>query len=316
MMNSFRERDLYKFCFANFSSYSSVAEDDLFVELDRAAKEDGTLNHSLSVKELFSTWSRQAGYPMLTVTRNYENGSITISQERYTIDRFSNLINATTWWIPYNFASAESLTFNDTKPVGWLPQHQRTKLIEPSVNNSWASTEWVLFNKQQTGYYRVMYDRRNWKLLCAELASGNRSRIHSINRSQLLDDLRSFVQTGRWAVGMLIEMVKYLESETEYAPWVAGSKALLYLNERLASTDDYENFRRMTVTIIQLAEKRLAVKSVRNESQSHLSLQTRAILTTLACRFGIGSCENIANDETKIVHFDEQSGRNFAPTRF
>lgn len=293
-----------------------MTEDDLFGELDRAAKEDGTLNSSLSVKELFSTWSRQVAYPMLTVTRNYENGSITISQERYTTDRFSNLTNATTWWIPYNFASAESLTFNDTKPDGWLAQYQRTKLIEPNVNNSWASTEWILFNKQQTGYYRVMYDSRNWKLLCAELASGNRSRIHPINRSQLLDDMKSFVQTGRWPFDMLIEMVRYLKFETDYAPWVAGSKALLYLNERLASTDDYESFRRMTVTIIRSAEKRLAVKSVRNESQSHLFFQTRAILTTLACRFGIGSCENVANDETEIDHFDERRGRNFAPIRF
>lgn len=231
-------------------------------------------------------------------------------------DRFSALINATTWWIPYNFATAKSPSFNDTTPDGWLPQHQRAKLIEPSGNISWAPTEWILFNKQQTSYYRVMYDIQNWKLLIAELNSGPNNKIHPISRAQLLDDQKVFVQSGRLPPNMLIEMVKYLKHESEYVPWVAGSEALLYLNDTLASTEGYEAFRTIAVSIIESAEKLIAVKTLQPESQ--LVFETHAIVAKLACRFGIETCSNVTDAEDIGSTHDEMSEawhkQNYQPT--
>lgn len=257
-------------------------EDDLFDALDRAAKEDGSLHPSLDMGQIFSSWSHQAGFPLLTVQRNYENGSITISQKRYMGSKSSDLINAT-WWIPYNIATAKSPSFNDTTVDGWLPQHQRAKLIEPRGHSEWAPTDWVLFNKQQTGYYRVMYDIRNWKLLIAELNSGPDNNIHPISRAQLLDDNADFVRSGRLPREMLIEMVKYLRYESEYAPWVAGFKAILYLKEALESTEEYKSFHRTVVSIIRSAENVIAAKARLNETQ--ILLETRDIVAHLAHSF-------------------------------
>lgn len=270
-------------------------EDDLFRELDRAAKEDGTLDSSLNMQEIFSSWTRQAGFPVLIVRRNYENGSITISQERYTTDRFNDLVNASAWWIPYNIVTSKSPSFNVTRTDDWLLRHQRTKLIEPRGDNVWAPTDWVLFNKQVTGYYRVMYDTTNWKLLTAELNSGPNNKIHPYSRAQLLDDMESFVKTDRLPKEALIEMVKYLKYETEYAPWLAGSKALLYLNKTLASTDGYETFRHMTVSIIESFERRPVVKIAYNDSFS--LVRTRQVVYELSCRLGFTDCPDITEDE-------------------
>lgn len=195
------------YSFLPFSAFTAVDENDLFDAIDRAAKADGVLDKDLSVRDIFSSWSRQGGFPLLTVRRNYENGSITISQERYLDNKYSPLINTTTWWIPFNFATAKSPSFEDTSVEGWLPQHQRSKLIQPSGNNSWTSKDWVLFNKQQTSYYRVMYDIPNWKLLIAELNSGPNNKIHPISRAQLLDDQAAFVRSGRLPADMLVDMV-------------------------------------------------------------------------------------------------------------
>lgn len=277
-----------------FWAYTNVDEDDLFDVLDQTAKEDGTLNSTLSLKELFSSWSHQSAFPMLKVQRNYENGSITLSQERYTND--TSFIPNNTWWIPYNFATAKSPSFDSTKADDWLPQHQSTKLIEPSSGNSWASTDWVLLNKKLTGYYRVMYDKRNWNLLIAELNSGQISKIHPLSRLQLLNDLADFVMTGRLPAKMLIEMVKYLKHETEHDSWVAGSRALSHLNKSLASTIDYEGFREMAASIIESAGRLIAVKTA--QSESHSLLETRAILAKLACQFGSESCGNSASEFT------------------
>lgn len=258
-------------------------------------KEDGTLEPNLSVQSIFSSWSGQAGYPLLTVHRNYENGSITISQERYMDNRFDPLINATTWWIPYHFASAKSSSFNGTTPEGWLPQHQRTKLIEPSGDNEWASNDWIVFNKQMTGYYRVMYDTKNWKLINAQLNSGPNNKIHPSNRVQLVDDTRSFVETGRLPRNTLIEMVNYLKHETEYAPWVAGSKALLYLDHLLGSTEEYYAFRSMAESIIESAVRRLNVRIEKEETYS--LMKTRKVVNKLACQLDLKTCVFFADRE-------------------
>lgn len=280
----------------HFSAYTAVDEDNLFEELDRAVKYDGTLESGLSMQEIFSSWTHQAGFPMLNVRRNYENGSITIFQERYTVNRFSRLVNASSWWIPYNFATAKSSSFNDTLPGGWLPPRQHTKLIEPKgLDGVWSSTDWVLFNKQWTGYYRVMYDAANWKLLTAELNTGSNNKIHPSSRAQLLDDMKSFVETGRLPKDALIEMVKYLKHETEYAPWVAGSKALLYLNKALAATDDYDTFRAEAVRIIDSFGKRFARRAGSKESIS--LAKTSQVVRELACRLSIGTCSNITGTE-------------------
>lgn len=292
-MNNFSNQFISTIQISPFSAFTAVDENDLFTALDEAAKEDGTLDPNLTVNELFSSWSRQAGVPMLIASRNYGNGSITISQERYTEDSFDPLVNATRWWIPYNFATAKSPLFNDTTPRGWLPPHQRTKLIEPSDNDNWTSKEWILFNKQQTGYYRVMYDIQNWQLLIAELNSNKDNSIHPTSRSQLIDDLESFVRTDRLPEDLLIGMVKYLKHETEFVPWMAGSKALLYLNKRFLSTNGYSDFHHLAESIIESAKQRIAARLV--QKKAHSVLKTQAILNELACEFGIETCSSVAS---------------------
>ena len=59
-----------------------------------------------------------------------------------------------------------------------------------------ASSEWVIFNVQETGYYRVNYDHNNWKLLTNQLKADH-TKIHINNRAQLIDDALNLAQAGR-----------------------------------------------------------------------------------------------------------------------
>lgn len=60
--------------------YSNAEQNDLWDSLTEVAHKAGTLAVHLSVKEIMDTWTLQTGYPVVTVTRNYEKGSATIQQ--------------------------------------------------------------------------------------------------------------------------------------------------------------------------------------------------------------------------------------------
>ena len=47
-----------------------------------------------------------------------------------------------------------------------------------------ADTVALVANVQQTGFYRVNYDERNWKML-ADLLLADHARVHRINRAQV-----------------------------------------------------------------------------------------------------------------------------------
>lgn len=62
--------------------FDVATEDDLFTkiqeELDLARPID--FNNINNIKEVFESWTQSSGYPVISVTRNYTTGSVTITQ--------------------------------------------------------------------------------------------------------------------------------------------------------------------------------------------------------------------------------------------
>jgi aminopeptidase N len=65
--------------------YSSAAEGDLWQALTEQIDETpgASLPPNVTVKQVMDTWILQEGYPALTVTRNYSDGSARLSQVRH-----------------------------------------------------------------------------------------------------------------------------------------------------------------------------------------------------------------------------------------
>merc|ERR1719474_1130679 len=55
----------------------------------------------MTVKSVMDTWTLQTGFPLLTVQRNYDDQSATLSQERFLLT--ANQTNIDTWWIPVTY---------------------------------------------------------------------------------------------------------------------------------------------------------------------------------------------------------------------
>ena len=62
------------------SSYKAAEQDDLWRHLTAQAHADNTLPEDVTVKQIMDTWTLQMGYPVVTVSRDYDNNTATLTQ--------------------------------------------------------------------------------------------------------------------------------------------------------------------------------------------------------------------------------------------
>jgi aminopeptidase N len=147
------------------------------------------------------------------------------------------------WWIPYNFVVQNTPDFTQTTPDGWIQQGVNHVTLIPTTSKTWTENEWMIFNKQQTGYYRVNYDSRLWQLITDELVLGDYSKIHVLNRAQLIDDMYAFARVDQVTYTMVFDLLDYLSNELDYAPWAPADRVLNMIDRRMASLESYNNFK-------------------------------------------------------------------------
>lgn len=129
--------------FIHFRAYSAAGEEDLFNALQEAVQEDG-LQLPTTFTNIMSSWTRQKGFPVLTVERNYLSTTVTVSQQRY-LSNPSTTQDPTTWWIPYNLATASSANFDETTATHWLSANNLSQNITViGLNDS----DWLIVNKR------------------------------------------------------------------------------------------------------------------------------------------------------------------------
>lgn len=280
---------LISFVFHLCSSLGIVDEDSLFERLETAAKEDKTFPENMNVKQVFGTWSNQKGFPLLKVMRNYSDGSMVLHQEKYDAIWKPNNNESSTWWIPYNFASANNPEFNVTTPFGWLRKNQQKMVIEPKQNElRWTNDDWLIFNRQQTAYYRVLYDDENYDLISKELNDGDLNKIHAINRAQILDDLHDFVKSGRVSPDILCDILIYLKKETSNIPWTTADRVIMDWNRNLQVSNKLRNFRMVMAPLLESNYEKWTLNETENEQMFDKIARERAV--RLACSIGMLRC--------------------------
>ncbi|XP_052835062.1 aminopeptidase N [Drosophila gunungcola] len=262
------------------NKYTSCEEWDLFAAFQESANELG-FTLPTSVDNIFSSWSHQAGYPLLTVTRNYEAGTFTITQKRYLANATDG--NAATWYVPINFATASKPDYRNTKASHYLLNVTETVISDSQI----ASDDWLLLNIQNAFYYRTLYDTQNYGLISAVLKS-QPWKIHHRNRAQLLYDTYIFVTTDRLSHSILLEMLGYLEHEDQYAPWSTANTILTSYDRYLRGDDFYYLFQMFVQRLIDPIFDKIGVNEIPGEH--YLNNYLRVVLVSLACQLGSVDC--------------------------
>jgi len=281
--------------YLNAFKFAAAEQDDLWHYLTEQAHRDNTLPEDLTVKIIMDTWTLQMGFPVVTVERDYGNSNkATIHQDRFLISKSKDNPDKHNymWWIPITFTSPGG-DFSNTKNDMWMSNTEKSKEI---VNMPDDSTP-VIFNIQETGYYRVNYDEKNWKMIIKQL-NEDHMKIHVINRAQIIDDAINLARSGLLSYEIALGVTSYLNKEVEYIPWAAALSGMGYISQMLKRTSAYGAYKKYMKKLVDPLYNRVGYKSDPNDQP--LDVFLRKLAVNWACSLGNEDCIEKAEEDFKV----------------
>uniref|UniRef100_A0A182NNL8 Uncharacterized protein n=1 Tax=Anopheles dirus TaxID=7168 RepID=A0A182NNL8_9DIPT len=156
-----------------------VEENNLFDSLEQAAREDAVLPITLTMHDIFRSWSNQAGVPLVTVRRDGDEYFFT--QQRFSTNPPEEPFEHS-WWIPISFSTPSNNAY-EKLPAFWMPPN----VSEVSYTINTVEGETVVFNPLSTGYYRIEYDEGMLQELIDRMNTDHTG-IEVAARARLIDD--------------------------------------------------------------------------------------------------------------------------------
>ena len=199
--------------------FGNTVQDDLFKNLQEVAADIKPPQVELptDLKIIMDSWTTQPGYPLVTVKRNYKDNTATAKQERF-FETFKPAEGSKNkiFWLPITYRSSNG------EESEWMGKSELT--FTPKV----PSDEPLIVNNDQTAYYRVDYDLKNWNLI-TKLLKKDHTKITFKDRAKLYDDSYSLLLSDDVDIMPLATWRKLhdnLKNEREYVPWTAAVKNL------------------------------------------------------------------------------------------
>lgn len=153
-------RKTTKYLLNNFK-FQNFDEADLW----RAVKETikpNDLPEDLHIDKALGSWTKQYGFPLVELSRDYEKGTATLEQSR--LNSLQPGDEEDCWWIPVSYTTKSNTNFDNTVAKKWMKCPKEQLVIE-NLNSS----DWIIINLQSAGLFVVKYDDDNFKLLTETL---------------------------------------------------------------------------------------------------------------------------------------------------
>lgn len=140
----------------------TFVSNDIWEALTKQAHLDNRLCESATVNEIAESWITKDRIPMVTVVRDYQNKTATITQRMYLRERPHDVPEQEKmlWWIPLVVVQQNNLNFSNTSATKWMK-----KVKQVVLENIPDSDGFIIVNPEEIGPFPVNYDERNWNLL-------------------------------------------------------------------------------------------------------------------------------------------------------
>ncbi|XP_037921805.1 aminopeptidase N-like isoform X1 [Hermetia illucens] len=292
--------------YLNKLEYKFAEEDDLFLSFVVAIGEDNIFppGRDVDLFKMLKSWTNQGGFPLITVTRNYDKGTFVITQQPFNGDSAPSSTDKRSWWVPFNFAAARNPNFNETEMYDYLNVGESSKEISSTAEKQWENSDWIVLNKRSTAYYRVNYDIDNWKLITLALTK-DLAQFHVNNRAQLLDDSFRLAAAKILKFEIYFELSLYLQNENDYAPWMTADQHLSELNLYLNGDSEYELFQFYVQKMIENFYE--TVRYTENMAEEPLLKILRNVAINWACRANYGDCLDMTSNRLReYIDFEKK----------
>ncbi|XP_016947764.1 aminopeptidase N [Drosophila biarmipes] len=282
----------------------NVAQGDLWNSLQEAALQKKVIPSNFNLSRAMDSWTLQGGYPLVTLNRNYETGSLTLKQTRFF--KGQELGNDTScWWVPLSLVRQTLPNFDQTIPKLWLECPAVTEDLQ--LVETPSSDEWIILNPQVSTIFRVNYDEKNWRLIMNSLLNDtNFGGIHRLNRAQLIDDLLALAAVQVHTYDTAFDLLTYLEKERELGPW---QRAVNIINKLRPLLDDEEAKRfkiYMQKLLLPLYKSFPKLSGITGSSTAIKDIPFAHFVYSQACRYHVDDC----TDQAKILTISHRNGGN------
>ncbi|KAJ8870567.1 hypothetical protein PR048_029590 [Dryococelus australis] len=222
--------------------YKTFTEHNLWAALTSQGRQDQTLDEDVNVEEVAKSWLGKERYPVVTVTRNYEQNTATVEQRprvglcvlnaaripaRTAAQRPRQGADAVVH--PVMYISADNLNISDMRPVAWLKKEKQV-----DVEDLPGEDKFVVVNPEEIGMFVVNYDVRNWGLLSEGLQEGV---IPTQTRAKLLQDSWNLAYAGELDFSTALNLTLFLKDETTPQVWDRFFAMVDHLRRCLGATD-------------------------------------------------------------------------------
>ncbi|XP_025162755.1 glutamyl aminopeptidase-like isoform X2 [Harpegnathos saltator] len=179
--------------------FRSATPDNLWITLQHIL--DDRTNKIVRISEIMDTWLSQRYYPVINVFHNLQNNTVRLNITG-SVD-----MRKSTWMIPTTYTLYNPLPYMISDIM--ITSEITTIKLKQNIN-------FVLFNKEQNGYFRVNYDENSWNRIANVLHSDNYNQINVLNRAQLIDDAYYFMTQNYISPLIFWRIASYLKHDVNY----------------------------------------------------------------------------------------------------
>ncbi|KAK9101455.1 hypothetical protein Scep_024885 [Stephania cephalantha] len=244
-------------------AYSNAKTEDLWAVLEEGSGEP--------VQELMNSWTKQKGYPVISVKAEGHRLEFEQSQFLSSGDHGDGQ-----WIVPITLCSGSY----DARKNFLLQKKLETLDIADLVGNQ---KKWIKLNVDQTGFYRVKYDDD----LAARLRSAIEANdLSAADRFGILDDSFALSMAGKLSLSSLLRLMSAYGREVEYTV-LSNLITVSYKVARIAAdaaTELADDIKQFFINLFQSPAEKLGWEPRKGES--HLDAMLRGEILAALAVFG------------------------------
>lgn len=233
----------------------------------------------LNVSEMMNSWTSQKGFPLVTVSR--QGDQVTLTQEHFLLTADNGTHSSSLWNIPVTYVNDSCSLAPECRQVFTLKNKSGTFKMPGSV-------KWLKLNYRNTGFYIVHYGDEGWAALVTAL-SNNVTLLTQDDRASLIHNIFALSRLGRVTFTQVLNVLNYMSSETDTSPVLEALLQLSNIYRLLDKRQEHEIVARMKSYIMHHFGS-LMRKQTWEEEDSVSKQELRSALLEMACSLNEETC--------------------------